>query len=134
MNAFASSFFLALAVYGIVLPALQPLFPSVELARALLHRPDVLLMDEPTVGLDPASRALLLRHVLELRLERRVGVLWGTHLVDEADRADRLVVLHRGQVLFDGTPGAFLAAQAAEGLAEAFFRATADRRTLEALA
>ena len=70
----------------------------VELARALLHRPEVLLMDEPTVGLDPGSPALLLRHVLELRLGQRVGVLWATHLVDEAERADRVVVLHRGRV------------------------------------
>jgi ABC-2 type transport system ATP-binding protein len=99
----------------------------VELARALLHRPDVLLMDEPTVGLDPASRALLLRHVLDLRAERGVGVLWATHLVDEAERADRLVVLHRGRVEFDGTPAAFRAAQGVEDLAEAFFRLTADR-------
>jgi ABC-2 type transport system ATP-binding protein len=99
----------------------------VELARALLHRPDVLLMDEPTVGLDPASRALLLRHVLDLRSEGRVGVLWATHLVDEAERADRLVVLHRGRVAFNGTPAGFCASQAVADLAEAFFRLTADR-------
>jgi ABC-2 type transport system ATP-binding protein len=102
----------------------------VELARALLHRPDVLLMDEPTVGLDPGSRALLLRHVLELREARRVGVLWATHLVDEAERADRVVVLRRGKVEFDGTPAAFCAGQGVEDLAEAFFRLTADKRTV----
>ena len=99
----------------------------VELARALLHRPEVLLMDEPTVGLDPGSRALLLRHVLELRQGQRVGVLWATHLVDEAERADRVVVLHHGKVRFDGPPAAFCAGQGVEDLAEAFFRLTADR-------
>ena len=68
----------------------------VELARALVHEPSVLLMDEATVGLDPASRRQLLDYVLELRRERPVGVLWATHLVDEVERADRVVILHRG--------------------------------------
>ena len=76
----------------------------VELARALLHDPALLLMDEPTVGLDPASRADLLRHVRRLAGERHLAALWATHLVDEAEQADRVVVLHHGRVRTEGTP------------------------------
>ena len=76
----------------------------VELARALLHEPSVLLMDEATVGLDPASRSDLLKLLLTMRRERSVAVLWATHLCDEVPDADRVIVLHRGKVLTDTTP------------------------------
>ncbi len=76
----------------------------VELARALLHEPAFLLMDEATVGLDPASRREILEHVMELRTRKGVGVLWSTHLVNEATQADRVVVLHKGRVLYNGVP------------------------------
>src|SRR5206468_9023835 len=75
----------------------------VELARALLHEPRVLLMDEPTVGLDPASRSDLLKLLLTMRAERSVAVLWATHLCDEVPDADRVVVLDRGKILSDTT-------------------------------
>ena len=61
-------------------------------------------MDEPTVGLDPASRADLLKLLLTMRRERSVAVLWATHLCEEVDGADRVIVLHRGKVLTDTTP------------------------------
>ena len=77
---------------------------KVELARALLTEPKLLLMDEPTVGLDPASRADLLRHVRDLRDESGVAVLWATHLVDEAEGADRVIILHHGKILADAAP------------------------------
>ena len=80
----------------------------VELARALLHEPSVLLMDEATVGLDPASRGDLLKLLLKMRAERSVAVLWATHLCDEVSDADRVIVLHRGKVLTDTTPTASL--------------------------
>jgi len=73
----------------------------VELARALLHEPRLLLMDEPTVGLDPQSRSDLLALILTMRTERSVAVLWATHLCDEVGDADRVIVMHRGKVLTD---------------------------------
>ena len=96
----------------------------VELARALLHEPRLLLMDEPTVGLDPASRGALLELILAMRAERAVAVLWATHLCDEVPAADRVVVLHRGKVLADTTPGALVAAAGAATIEEAFLAMT----------
>ena len=81
----------------------------VELARALLHEPRVLLMDEATVGLDPASRNDLRKLILSLRAERSVAVLWATHLCDEVEDADRVIVLHHGKVLADTTPAELVA-------------------------
>jgi NitT/TauT family transport system ATP-binding protein len=98
----------------------------VELARALLHDPKLLLMDEPTVGLDPASRRDILTYVLSLRAEKRVGVLWATHLVDEAQMAERVIVLHRGHVLRDTTPAQLVRETGAQSLDDAFLRLTAS--------
>lgn len=72
-----------------------------EIARALIHRPAVLLLDEPTVGLDAPSRDAITRHVHELT-EDGLAVLWATHLVDEVYDTDRLVVLHQGKIVADG--------------------------------
>ncbi len=77
----------------------------VEIARALIHRPSVLLLDEPTVGLDAASRAAITGHVHRLCAEDGLTVLWATHLTDEVRPEDRLVILHRGRVLADGIAG-----------------------------
>jgi ABC-2 type transport system ATP-binding protein len=73
-----------------------------EIARALLHRPSVLLLDEPTVGLDAAARAAITTHVHDLAADG-LTVLWATHLTDEVRPADQLVILHHGRVLADGT-------------------------------
>ena len=86
---------------------------KVELARALLHKPRVLLMDEATVGLDPASRQQLLDTVRGLCRTQGLAVLWATHLIEEVKTADRLLLLHQGTVRFDGDIAAFMAA--AEG-------------------
>jgi ABC-2 type transport system ATP-binding protein len=100
----------------------------IELARALLHRPTVLLMDEPTVGLDPASRRDLLDHVLRLRAAGDLAILWATHLVDEARRADRVIVLHRGKVLRDSTPDGLISEAKVATLDEAFLALTGGAR------
>jgi ABC-2 type transport system ATP-binding protein len=97
---------------------------KVELARALLHDPRMLLMDEPTVGLDPASRRSLVDYVHALCRERGLGVLWATHLVDEADGADRVVVLHQGQLLCEGTPSELIEKSGKPTLADAFIELT----------
>ena len=108
---------------------------KVELLRALLHEPKLLLMDEATVGLDPASRAQLVEEVLRARAERGLGVLWATHLVDEAGRAQRVVVLHKGRVLWDGTAAALCEAQERRSLEEAFLALTGgERRADKAMA
>ena len=96
----------------------------VELARALLHEPRLLLMDEATVGLDPQSRGDLIRLILAMRAERKVAVLWATHLCDEVPDADRVVVLHRGKVLTDTTPASLLAKTGAATIEEAFLSLT----------
>lgn len=96
----------------------------VELARALLHEPRVLLMDEPTVGLDPASRADLVRLVSDLKSTSAVAVLWATHLCDEVAGADRVVVMHRGRVLQDTTPAGLLAATSTATVEAAFLKLT----------
>jgi ABC-2 type transport system ATP-binding protein len=72
-----------------------------EIARALVHRPAVLLLDEPTVGLDAAARTAIVAHVHELAAEG-LTVLWATHLTDEVQPDDRLVILHHGRLLADG--------------------------------
>ncbi|MEM9788218.1 MAG: ABC transporter ATP-binding protein [Pseudomonadota bacterium] len=72
-----------------------------EIARALLHDPDVLLLDEPTVGLDAAARAAITDHVHGLAADGTT-VLWATHLADEVRPDDRLVILHQARVLADG--------------------------------
>jgi ABC-2 type transport system ATP-binding protein len=78
---------------------------KVELVRALLHRPTLLLMDEATVGLDPKSRRDLLAAIRRDVTTRGTCVLWATHRVDEAEGADRVLVLHQGRMLADGAPG-----------------------------
>jgi ABC-2 type transport system ATP-binding protein len=74
-----------------------------EIARALMHEPDILLLDEPTVGLDPQSRAGITDYVHDLCSDEGLTVLWATHLVDEVRPDDDLVVLHHGSVLANGT-------------------------------
>jgi|TARA_B100000809_G_C15133782_1_gene529653 ABC-2 type transport system ATP-binding protein len=76
----------------------------VELARSLLHKPKLLLLDEPTVGLDPQSRRNLLDYIIKLKEERKMAVLWATHLVDEAEKADTVIILDKGKIIKKDTP------------------------------
>ena len=98
---------------------------KVELARAGLHRPAVLLMDEATVGLDPKSRQDLLAALRTDVRERGVCVLWATHRVDEAEEADRVLVLHKGTLLADGTPAQVSRLLGGATLEEGFIARTA---------
>lgn len=91
-----------------------------EIARALLHKPSVMLLDEPTVGLDAPARASITRHVHDLCRDEGLTVLWATHLTDEVRPDDDLVVLHRGQVHFTGTANDF---SGADTLQNAFLTA-----------
>ncbi|MFO1112350.1 MAG: ATP-binding cassette domain-containing protein [Rhodospirillales bacterium] len=92
----------------------------VELARALLHRPALLLMDEPTVGLDPPSRRLMVEHVHQLAREHGISVLWATHLIDEVRTDDQVVVLHGGRIIAAGGVGDINAAAGCAALADSF--------------
>jgi ABC-2 type transport system ATP-binding protein len=96
----------------------------VEIARALLHRPKLLLLDEPTVGLDIKSRADILGHVRRLLTTENIGVLWATHLIDEVGDDDNVVVLHQGRVLAKDSVKNVVAASAAPNMAAAFTKLT----------
>jgi ABC-2 type transport system ATP-binding protein len=78
----------------------------VELAKALMHRPDLLLLDEPSSGLDPGARRDFVHYLAHLRSVEGVTVLLTTHLLDEAERCDRLGILHQGKLVALGTPDA----------------------------
>jgi ABC-2 type transport system ATP-binding protein len=95
-----------------------------ELARALLHRPRLLLADEPTVGLDVHSRQAIISQVREGCRRDRVGVLWATHLVDEVQPEDQVIVLHRGRVLHRGTATRLLDDTGGATVHQAFNRLT----------
>ncbi|HEU0139888.1 MAG TPA: ABC transporter ATP-binding protein [Bryobacteraceae bacterium] len=76
----------------------------VEIAKVLLHEPSVLLMDEPSTGLDPGARRDLWNYIERLRREQDVTVLLTTHILEEADRCDRLLLLHQGRKVIEGPP------------------------------
>lgn len=76
----------------------------VDLARAMLHHPRILLLDEPTVGLDPAARQMFLDSIDRRQREAGMTVVMSTHLIDEADRCDRAVFVHGGRIVADGAP------------------------------
>ncbi|MEA2759405.1 MAG: type transport system ATP-binding protein [Methylobacteriaceae bacterium] len=92
----------------------------IEIARALLHRPSLLLLDEPTVGLDVNARKGIIRYVRELVAQENIGVLWTTHLIDEVDCGDDLIILHRGRVLAKGIAGDLVGRADAANVGAAF--------------
>ncbi|MBK3756845.1 ABC transporter ATP-binding protein [Stutzerimonas frequens] len=96
----------------------------VEIARALMHRPELLLLDEASAGLDPASRQALNQHVRMLCQEQGMSVLWTTHLLDEVRADDDLLVLNRGRLVAQGR-AAELATEG-EDLAASFARLTGN--------
>jgi ABC-2 type transport system ATP-binding protein len=92
----------------------------VELVRALLHQPRLLLADEPTVGLDIHSRQAILQQVRKRCREEGVGVLWATHLVDEVEPEDRLIILHAGKILANGSARQIMQESGTESVKQAF--------------
>jgi ABC-2 type transport system ATP-binding protein len=93
----------------------------IEIARALLHNPKLLLCDEATVGLDVRSRASIMADVRGLVRDRGMAVLWATHLIDEVEPDDLVIILHRGKVRRHGRAAEIAGA---EGLNDAFRRVT----------
>lgn len=98
----------------------------VEIARALLHDPKLLILDEPSVGLDVPSRAAIVDHVHGLAQEDGLAVLWATHLIDEIRNDDTLIVLHKGKVVDRGIASEVVARSGAEDLGSAFERLTGE--------
>jgi ABC-2 type transport system ATP-binding protein len=96
----------------------------VEIARALIHRPRLLLLDEPTAGLDVRARADILALTRGLVATDGVSVLWTTHLVDEVKPDDSVIVLHEGRVLAADRAQAVMAAAGAQTVGDAFARLT----------
>jgi ABC-2 type transport system ATP-binding protein len=92
----------------------------IEIARALLHQPRLLLLDEPTVGLDIASRQFMLDHVRRLCRDEGLAALWATHLIDEVGEGARVVVLHKGEVLADGAAAQLLGQRRASSMRAVF--------------
>jgi ABC-2 type transport system ATP-binding protein len=100
----------------------------VEIARALLHEPRVLVLDEPTVGLDVNSKSVTVRHVRSLVRERGVAVLWATHLLDEVAADDAVVVLHRGRVVAAGDVSTVITTANGSDMRSAFIALTGGGR------
>ena len=99
-----------------------------EIARALLPQPKVLLLDEPTTGLDANARRNLVAHVRGIVATTGLAVLWATHLVDEVADADRIALLIRGEVKAVMPPAALIAHAGAADLTEAYFNLTDMKR------
>ena len=95
-----------------------------EIARALLPEPRVLLLDEPTTGLDATARRNLVAHVRRIVATSGLSVLWATHLVEEVAEADRIALLIAGEVRAVGTPAELIARSGAVDLTEAYILLT----------
>ena len=92
----------------------------VEIARSMLHKPKLLLLDEPTVGLDIQTRRVIVDHIHKLATEDNVAVLWTTHLMDEIWDEDHLIVLDKGKIIEDGTVKDILAMNGASSVSDVF--------------
>ncbi|WP_156320783.1 ATP-binding cassette domain-containing protein [Neisseria sp. 83E34] len=104
-----------------------------QLAAACLHKPEVLILDEPTSGVDPAARDMFWRHLLKLSREDKITIFVSTHFMNEAERCDRISFMHKGRVLAVGTPSELTARQAAPNLEEAFVQYLLDDEAREGL-
>jgi ABC-2 type transport system ATP-binding protein len=96
----------------------------VEIARALLHKPSLLLLDEPTVGLDVPSRQDIVEHVHRLAKDDGLAVLWASHLIDEIYPDDHLIILHKGQIKSTGSVDEVLQQAGVPTIKDAFYKLT----------
>ena len=103
-------------------PAALPLGirQRLQLAAACLHRPEVLILDEPTSGVDPAARDMFWRHLLRMSREDKITIFVSTHFMNEAARCDRISFMHQGRVLAVGSPATLTVQSGAPNLEEAF--------------
>ncbi|HTJ57336.1 MAG TPA: ATP-binding cassette domain-containing protein [Devosiaceae bacterium] len=99
----------------------------VEIARALLNQPDLLLMDEPSTGLDATTRRMLVAHMQVVREKRGTSILWATHLVEEVAHADRIILIRAGEIIRQGTPAELIASSGTKNLTEAYIALTGGR-------
>lgn len=99
-----------------------------EIARALLPEPKILLLDEPTTGLDATARRNLVAHIRLIVTTTGLSVLWATHLVEEVASADRIALLIGGEVKAIGTPAELIEQAQASDLTEAYITLTGNRR------
>lgn len=97
-----------------------------QLAAACLHQPEVLILDEPTSGVDPAARDMFWQHLMKLSREDKITIFVSTHFMNEANRCDRISFMHRGQVLGIGTPEQLIENKQAPNLEEAFVQYLID--------
>lgn len=98
-----------------------------EIARALLPEPKILLLDEPTAGLDATSRRNLVTHIHAIVAKTGLSVLWATHLLEEVADANRIVLLIKGEVKADGTPADLMQTAQAADLTDAYITLTSAK-------
>jgi ABC-2 type transport system ATP-binding protein len=96
----------------------------IEIARAMLHGPEILLLDEPTTGLDVPSRKAIVAQVHALSRQTGVTVLWATHIIDEVEASDDVIVLHDGRVVANGARADVIAGANAADLGSAYHALT----------
>lgn len=99
----------------------------VEIARAMLNRPALLLMDEPSTGLDAATRRMLVAHMQIVRERQGTSILWATHLVEELEHADRIVLIKSGEVVRVATPSELIRETGAPSLTDAYIALSGER-------
>ena len=112
----------ALKDHADTMPAALPLGirQRLQLAAACLHAPEVLILDEPTSGVDPGARDMFWRHLIQLSRKQNVTIFVSTHFMNEAERCDRISLMHRGKVLAVGTPAELVRQKQAKTLEDAF--------------
>lgn len=101
-----------------------------EIARGLLHAPQVLFLDEPTIGLDPQTRAQMWEHLQQLRRRQAITLFLTTHYLEEAEQCDRIAIIDHGRIIAEGTPKALKSTIGADRVQ---LRTTDDEKAVEAL-